>query len=225
MPKRDMSMSVFRGILKHIPETTRVVSLQGEGEPVICKDLWAMAELIHTRGHQTYTITNGGYRVTDTLLRRVECAFDRIGVSIDTVDPQFATRIGRPNLGRVLRSLERFIKALGSKQVDVYSVALNRSHLNAVRMHLDRYPGVRHIIQPLQSKDDYANHYLIQRPADPPAPGCRYIAQDLMRFYDVNGTEMPCCYIKDTRGYQSADMIRASSNEAKCRNAAADAVS
>jgi hypothetical protein len=49
-------------------------------------------------------------------------AFPRIGVSLDTLDAALAERIGRVQLPRVLRNLERLIEHMGSRRVELYTV-------------------------------------------------------------------------------------------------------
>ena len=71
--------------------------------------------------------------------------------------------------------------------------------------------GIRqHIVQPLQRKDDYARRY----PGRVPAAGayhyrCRFLQAPVMRFYDIGGRELPCCFIKDTSAFTSIDALAA----------------
>lgn len=44
--------------------------------------------------------------------------------------------------------------------------------------------------------------------AKPVAGACRYLARRLMRYFDVNGKELPCPFIKDTRDFPGADTTR-----------------
>jgi hypothetical protein len=38
---------------------------------------------------------------------------------------------------------------------------------------------------------------------------CGYLTQPKMRYYSLDGTEMPCCFIKDTSVYEGLDGLQA----------------
>lgn len=201
-------MTTFFEILAGLPDAVTSVSLQGEGEPVLHRHLWEIAAAVHGSGRATYTITNGGYRPTASLLAKLDSAFDRIGVSLDTLDATDALRIGRQAPAQTLSIIHALAERLGASRVDVYSVDMGTGGPGQVRGHLRRYPGVRHIVQPLQRKEDYARRYGI-RSTDPAVHRlCRYLRSNQLRYYDVTGREMPCCFIKDTSVYPGMDVMR-----------------
>ena len=222
MPQRDMAWPVFEAIVRAYDGFGVRISLQGEGEPLLHRDAFRMAALVRASGNQTYTITNAGYTLTPRLRRDIPRHFDRIGISLDSVDPQRAEQIGRHRVERVMANIETLMALMGPSRVDVYSVDCGDGRIEGVRRFLGRFGPLLHIVQPLQIKPDYAAHYpFVVAPA--PAvrrPGCRFVERATLRYYDVNGTEMPCCHIKDSRPYVSlavlADEFRAGQVPAVC---------
>ncbi len=199
-----MAMLQYLSILdKHVVRygVPRLVSLQGEGEPTLNRSFFEMAAYVRNIGSEPYTITNGTYKYPE----RFADSFSTIGISIDTLDPSEAIRIGRPNLSRVIE----FATAISSiVSVIIHSVALSRS-VEGVAIWC-RARGFRHVVQPLQRKSDYRYRYsnICGRPPAPKYYECAHLEQDLMRYYAIDGTELPCCYIKDTRRYPGMDGLR-----------------
>lgn len=208
MVQKHMDLSVYKNILDAAPSRLEYISLQGEGEPVLNKSIWKMAGLAKQRSIPTYTITNAAYRLTNTLAESIDTHFSRIGISLETINVDFAERIGRLNLTRTLGNFENLVERLGAERVDVYTVALSRKSVDEVRRYIAGFSGVRHIIQPLQSKDDYQINYHIQDDMREPDFRCRYLENNLMRYFNIDGIEMPCCYIKNPENYQSIDLIK-----------------
>jgi len=208
MIQKHMELDVYRRILDSAPANLEYISLQGEGEPILNKSIWTMAGLAKQRQIPTYTITNAAYRLTERLAKAMDIHFDRIGISLDTINVNFASRIGRINLPRTMNTLENLIGRLGAERIDVYTVALSRKSVDEVRRYIAGFSGVRHIIQPLQSKDDYQINYRIQDDRREPDFRCRYLENNLMRYFDIDGIEMPCCILKNPENYQSIDLIK-----------------
>lgn len=206
MPQRDMAWETFAAIAEQLPGGCHTVVLQGEGEPTLHPRLWDMARLVRDKGHRPYLITNGSYGDVGRLAEH----FPFIGISLDTLDVQEAERIGRLNLKRVAANINALLALTGPQRLTFHTTAFGQP-LQAVR-DMARRLGVRHLVQGLQVKDDYRRHY----PGSPPAPPsgrptfrCRYLEQTLMRFFSVDGIEMPCCYIKDAAAFRSIDDLRA----------------
>ncbi|MGC4061476.1 MAG: radical SAM protein [Aquabacterium sp.] len=214
MPQRHMDMAVFQRIIDQLPPASNgivTVSLQGEGEPTLHPRFWDMVDAVRAMGHQTYTITNGT-RVDTALF---EAGLSSVGVSIDTVDPQEAERIGRFNLPKVLANFEALLQAMGPQRVVVHTVHYGQA-VAPVQAYLRGLGVHRHIVQPLQVKDDYAKRYadeaqaVLRHLAPPPVTQfrCGFLDTPRMRFFDIEGREMPCCFIKDASVYQSIDDLR-----------------
>jgi MoaA/NifB/PqqE/SkfB family radical SAM enzyme len=200
MRQGDMSYDMFTTLLdQHIATygVPKVVSLQGEGEPTLHHDFLRMAEFVRDRGARPYTITNGTYKHPERLVG----LFPEIGVSIDTLDEAAAEKTGRYNLPRVLS----FVEALAPHATIVIHSVAHKVHTRPIA-NWCKERGYRHVVQPLQTKPDYSRHYLPQvRQAEPEPQGrfsCSYLAQPRMRYYTLDGLELPCCFIKDASAYE-----------------------
>jgi MoaA/NifB/PqqE/SkfB family radical SAM enzyme len=208
MPQRYMPMETFSAILDRLPPGRHRVSLQGEGEPTTHPHFWEMVALLKARGAIPYTITNAS--VIDP--RRAAREFPKIGVSLDTVDPSEGRRIGRYKLERVMENVEALVQAYGDPaKVIVHTVDYGQD-IAPVRQWLTGLGITKHYPQPLQSKDDYAYRYPDKVPRNRPECRyrCRYVEAPIMLYYDIQGVEMPCCFIKDSAKFVSTEEIRAS---------------
>ena len=205
MPQRHMEWPVFEKMLANIPAGPHAVSLQGEGEPTVHPRFWDMVAGVKARGFIPTTITNG-YEI-DTV--RMAAELPNLAVSIDTLDEAEATRIGRLKLPKVLASLDRLLAAMGPERIRIMTVDYGQD-LSALR-HFLWQKGVRqHIVQPLQRKDDYARRYPEQvSAASRYHYQCHFLHAPVMRFYDIKGLELPCCFIKDTTGFVSITALAA----------------
>jgi MoaA/NifB/PqqE/SkfB family radical SAM enzyme len=203
MPQRHMSWPVFEIVMGKIPPGPHTVSLQGEGEPTLHPRFWEMVSKVRARGLMATTITNG-YELDTT---RVAAELPNVAVSLDTLDEAEATRIGRLKLPRVLANLEKLAAAMGPGRIRIMTVDYGQD-LAGVRQFVREKGFGQHIVQPLQRKDDYARRY----PERVSAGGsyhyqCRFLLQPVMRFYDIDGHELPCCFIKDTSSFRSIDAL------------------
>lgn len=202
MPQQHMPINLFRGILESLQQTENCkVSLQGEGEPTLHPDFTSMVEMVRQAGHTPYSIINGSH--IDA--KSIKELFPEIGVSLDTLDPVEAERIGRYNLQQVLDGIERLISVMGTGRIILHTVNYGQS-LELLNRFAASRKLYRRVVQPLQPKDDYRFRY----PDLGIRPGkwayrlrCRYLEQPLMRYFDVNGLELPCRYIKDTSQFIS----------------------
>jgi hypothetical protein len=206
MSQRHIAFDLFEAILARLPKRPLTVSLQGEGEPFLHPRFWDLVARVQESGHTPFTITNGSALVDPD---RVARAFPHIGVSLDTLDVALAERIGRVQLPRVLRNLERLIECMGPRRIDLYTVDFGQPQ-EEVRLFAARH-RLRHIVQPLQRKEDYRRQYA-ERVAPVTTAGsqrCRYVDSGFMRYFNAAGVAMPCPFIKDARQYQSIDALRA----------------
>lgn len=210
MPQRHMAMPMYHQILDRLPWHAGItVSLQGEGEPTLHPQFWDMARAARERGHHTYTITNGT-RVDVALFKE---NMNAVGVSIDTLDADEAQRIGRYNLPKVLANFEALLSEMGPDRVVVHTVHYGQDIAPLVTWL--RSLGVRrHIVQPLQIKDDYARRYkaqpIVLHNQQPTLQHyrCGFLDAPRMRYFNIDGIEMPCCFIKDASSYISIEHLR-----------------
>jgi len=199
MAQTHMPWERFIGILDSLGPAKQQVSLQGEGEPTAHPQFWKMVDAIRARGKEPYTITNCS--LID--VERAGASFRSIGVSIDTLDKTEADRIGRYKLDRVLERFEALVRVLGSRRVLVHTVDYGQD-ITGVKSYLHGL-GVPHHVQPLQWKEDYQRHYADAMPIVgwQHRGRCSYIDQPRMRYFNMDGVEMPCCYIKDASKFAS----------------------
>lgn len=217
MAQRHMPPEAFAQVLARLPshQPGLCVSLQGEGEPTLHPHFWQLVEAVQAQGLRPYTITNA----TRIDVDRFDRLLPEVGVSIDTLDPAEAERIGRYNLPKVLDNLGALLARLGPRRLLVHTVDYGQA-LGPLRAELSRL-GLRQLVQPLQRKADYLRHYpdavrqplvagvSFGRPAAAARPRhCSYLATPRMRYFNIDGVELPCCFIKDVPAGFSTDALR-----------------
>ncbi len=204
MPQAHMVLARFQAILDSLPPGPCKVSLQGEGEPTAHPDFWRMVQMVTSCGKTPYTITNGS--IIDP--QRAAKTLPQLGVSLDTLDPQEADRIGRYKLHKVLDKVEALLAVMGPQRVIIHTVDYGQP-LGPLREYVASR-GIRsHLIQPLQTKPDYSYRYPTQIACNNSTYHyrCRYVSQPFMRYYDIHGNEMPCPFIKDFHKFVSSEHI------------------
>lgn len=205
MRQRHMKQEVFDGIMDRLQPGPHTVSLQGEGEPTVHPRFWELVSQVRQRGCIPYSITNGSLIDADLAHRY----FPALGVSLDTLDAEEAERIGRLKLAQALSNLDALIERMGERRIVIHTVDYGQD-LGPLTEFVSMR-GLRHFVQPLQTKEDYARRYpgLVAPNGNPSAAGCcRYLRVNLMRYFDIDGVEFPCCYIKDSTGYQGVAKLR-----------------
>lgn len=195
MQQKDMKWDTFTSIIQRY--TTEYgkpssVILQGEGEPTLHPDFFKMAKWVVDQGIGLYSITNGTYRYPEKFIG----LFTKIGVSLDTLDEGKANAIGRYKLPKVLEFIDKISKHI---EVRIHSI-FDGENTNEISDWCTRN-GYKHAVQPLQTKEDYAINYNI--PSHTPTVGfsCNFLGSKRLRYYTVNGVELPCCHIKDINVY------------------------
>lgn len=206
MPGRSMDGATFDALLRGLPPGRHMVSLQGEGEPLAHRGFFEMALKVWRAGHRPHLITNCSLPGTRHLPRLIPT----IAVSLDTVDSGEADHIGRKRLDRVIANFEFLVKTAGPERIVVHTVDFGQDK-RALVEYLRRCGIRRHIVQPLQVKEDYRRRYSAQvRAPEVPAmvAPCPYLAQPRMRYFNVVGVELPCSYIKDVSQFESEARLR-----------------
>lgn len=208
MPQMDMPKERFDAILSTLGDGCgQVFSLQGEGEPTLHPLFWEFADQVERQGYVPYTITNGTRIDPD----RFSKVFRNVGYSIDTLDPNEAEVIGRHNLKKALSNLDALIESMGASRIIVHTVHYGQDLSLLIAYLKER--EVRHLIQPLQAKDDYIKTYRLPTTRQGIQSGggsCRFLSHKLMRYFTIDGVELPCCFIKDTTGFVSEHQLRLS---------------
>ena len=198
----DMSFDEYvRLINGHIKKYGKIktILLQGEGESTINRDLFKMASWSKDLGCEVDLITNGSYKHNEDLL-----IFDSITFSIDTLSEEKANKIGRYNVKRTLDQAI-WLKSQG-KPITI----------NYVRVYPDEEKSITHLcnehgfnLKPLNldTKVEYQVIYDVPAQKDKPFD-CVYLKIDVWRFYKVDGTELPCCLMKDASKFTSFEDLR-----------------
>ena len=206
MKQQHMKQEVFGHILKRLAPGRHVVSLQGEGEPTVHPRFWELVRQVVDSGHVPYTITNGSL-IDPELAHRY---LPSLGLSLDTLDAAEAERIGRLRLDQALARLDALAALMGGQRLVIHTVDYGQD-LGPLKNFV-KARGLRHIVQPLQRKGDYASRYPDRVPetAEVTSAGglCRYLSAPLMRYFNIKGIEFPCCYIKDSAEYRGIDDLR-----------------
>ena len=204
MKQAHMPWDRFVSILSRLPAGPHVVSLQGEGEPTGHPRFWDMVEAVRDRALVPYTITNGTHHDPE----RFNAAFQHVAVSLDTLDPEEAARIGRYKLHRVLANLDALTEAMGAARIRIMTVDYGQPLADLRAFVAAR--GYAHTIQPLQPKHDYARRYAARIASPEPVytHRCGFLEQPVMRYYDIEGREYPCCFIKDANLHEPIRIMR-----------------
>ena len=198
----DFFVSLFE---KHVATygMPSIVNLQGQGEPTLNKDLFKMALFNKQKGCFVETVTNGTYHTVEDLT-----IFDRVCVSIDTLDAKVAATIGRFNLPKTLD----FVK--GCKQlsipVTIYTVRDKTDNYKQVAQYC-KENSLPHFVQEPATKPDYVKLYkgdhsinIVNKVQTPRT--CSLLKTH--RHYLVNGTMLPCTFIVDQTKFTSIETIR-----------------
>jgi hypothetical protein len=153
-------------------------------------------------GSVPYTITNGSSKYPEKFSK-----FKAIGVSVDSINSVEAESIGRPNLNATLN----FILAVKPVEVIVHAVK-GVVPLESTQDVVSwcRANNLKVVVQNLQGKDDYAKGYpeRVAFVKNPVHFSCGYLNRDIMRYYNIDGKELPCCFIKDTSSYIDLNTLR-----------------
>ena len=205
MKQRHMAWDLFERLLAGVPAGDHVVSLQGEGEPTVHPRFWDMVDAVRRRGLRPFTITNCSH--VDAA--RFAASFPTFAVSIDTLDPAEADRIGRYKIDGMLKNLDALCAPMDPGRIHIMTVDYGQP-LTAVR-EFARTRGSGTPFSRCRRKDDYAERYPDRITAQPRpyTYRCRYLDQPLRRYYDVEGREYPCCFIKDHRRHEPIETLRA----------------
>ena len=204
IPQVVMDFDTFIGIMNGLPTGKHTINLQGEGEPTLHPQFWDMVALVKAKGHNPYTITNGNAINTDNIKEN----FTSIGISLDTLDATEATRIGRFNLPKVIANFESLVTCMGADNVTVMTVNYGQKLLPLI--NYVKFNGIKnHIIQPLQTKDDYAKSHSTSEAVKCYTYSCDILNKRIMLSYGVSGIVKPCCFIKDESQYVSIADLKA----------------
>lgn len=202
MPQKHMSWELFLSILRGLPAGAGVISLQGEGEPMLHPRFWDMVDAVTAARKTPYTITNGSALIDP---ERVARRFPSIGISVDTLDADLANKVGRYDLAKVLKNIEGLLLAADPRRVIIHTVDFGQNLDDVTRFVRSR--RLRHIIQPLQPKPDYAYRYGIKADFGQCTYNCAQLAKPKDAYFTIEGQKLPCFFIKDVSKFESKERL------------------
>lgn len=210
MEQKDMSWDTFLETIKEVRPKDEV-SLQGEGEPTLWPHFKQAVLYLKAKQVNLYSILNG--TILDCKL--IADNFPTIGVSLDSLNEQECNNLGRHYLPKVLRNLKELKKAMPASRINIHTTDYGQD-LTKLKLFV-KAEGYRHLIQKLQVKEDYTRHYsgAIEKPvmfytnrSEPMT--CDFLSSPRLRYFTVEAVELPCCLIKDARGWPGKEAVRAS---------------
>ncbi|MBN1839167.1 MAG: radical SAM protein [Campylobacterales bacterium] len=199
LPHRHMSVECFKKIIQSEKKPTLLL-LQGTGEPLLHPSFWKMVILAKERGHRIGIITNGSIAIDLKYL----FLLDTLGFSLDTLDEEIARKRGRTSPAQTIKHLLA-CHALIPKKIKLYAV--NYGQDLAPLKAFAKEHSISLTIQNLQPKKSYQAHYITE-PLPYTTFKCSYLENEKMRYYFVDGTKAPCCFMIDPTKVLSTKEIR-----------------
>lgn len=198
LAKHHMPMEQYKSIVDDCPNGCMVL-MQGTGEPLLHPYFWEMVAYAKARGNKVGIITNGTVLIKDEQLRKI----DTIGISIDTLCTETAKRSGRPDPIPIANALIHYHRVTPGK-ISIYAVDYGQD-LSTLKSFVETL-GINLTLQRIQGKTSYQKRYTI-----PQLPyqhlRCRYIENEIHRYFFVSGKQSPCAYMIDVDGALSAEEV------------------
>ena len=105
--KQHMPLTLFKRLLPYLGYTN-LIYLQGWGEPLLNRDLFAMIEACKAKDKRVGFTTNGMLLNEETVLRLVDLEVDILSVSLAGTNPSTHNRIRKgTDLAQIIANLER----------------------------------------------------------------------------------------------------------------------
>ena len=184
----------------------QLVTLQGEGEPLLHSKFWDIANYVKSAGHHVITTTNGS-SLTLKNRQNVLKYVDQIGVSIDTTDIRLSESIGRHNIKKVITNIIALASSYRAITLRIVDFGQDYSGVIDLARSMDLMVDV----QKLQTKADYKTSYpqnLKPQELTHTKFNCQILENDFMHFYNIDGVKLPCCFIKDVSKYPGLSQLK-----------------
>lgn len=168
MPQQDMSLERLRNLVDPLEQLTHV-ELQGEGEPLLHPDFFAMVSYLRQRfpAVKISLITNGSLFTDAVIEQLLQASLSSIMVSLESADDAEFQRIRGGKFSRVTRGLRKLMERKKAFSGGVPSVGFAVTMLRATlpqitaiaRLYddLDLDGGI--MLQPLQTMQAYRQFY------------------------------------------------------------------
>ncbi|HMW71605.1 MAG TPA: radical SAM/SPASM domain-containing protein [Cellvibrionaceae bacterium] len=167
MPQRDFSRADFNAILAQWPNLT-AIELQGEGEPLIHPDFFALVNDAkhHCPDAVLSTISNGSLLNASNIEQLLQSPLDHLWISLETLNPLDFKRLRGGKLSRVLRGLRSLLVAKRALAADLkigFAVTLLHGHSHQLQAISRLYHALGMdggiSLQGLQTMPAYQQHY------------------------------------------------------------------
>jgi len=110
MVQADIEVDNFAKVLDNFP-TLKAVALVGEGEPLLHKGFFTMADMARERGIRVLMLTNGSAFSESVVKKMCESQIAYVSISIDSTDPAtFAQSRLDGELPRIWDGIERLVR-------------------------------------------------------------------------------------------------------------------
>lgn len=107
MRQEDIKLENFAKVLDNFP-TVKAIGLVGEGEPLLHKDFFTMAQMAKERGIRVMIISNGSAFSQSVIKKLCEAEIAYVGISIDSTDPAtFASSRLDGDLPKIWQGIEK----------------------------------------------------------------------------------------------------------------------
>lgn len=167
MKQADIDMTNFAAMLDNFPQL-KTIALVGEGEPLMHKDFFAMAQMAKDRGIKVLIISNGSAFSQSVIKQLCETAVVYVAISIDSYDPDtFANSRIDGDLVKVWRGIRKLRNYRDAHGYNYPKIALKGSLFNhtsdqipkIVEAAIEHGVEIFESFQPLNPMKSYVNIY------------------------------------------------------------------
>lgn len=197
--KQHMEYNKFCEIVDSF-QPNAMIRLQGTGEPFLHPKFYEMLTYVKQKGHYADVITNGTLKIEEKYIELL----DSIGFSIDTLDEKEAKESKRDKLEMTLKNLFN-VREQNQRKVRIFATDYKQD-LEPLKKFANRH-RIPLTIQKLQIKTSYQSKYKLKE-KEYSNYSCKFIDKELMKFYFVDGTVAPCCYMVDKNLVKSKKEIK-----------------
>lgn len=168
LPQVDLDFDRFR-ILVNKLENPLHIELQGEGEPLLHPDFFAMVAYLRERfpAVKISTITNGSLFNEDNIARILAAGIDSLMISLESADEEVFQSIRGGKLERVKRGAKKLTQSKKRIAATAPTVGLSVTLLSSTCEHLDKIADLYDeleldggiLLQSLQTMQTYRQFY------------------------------------------------------------------
>jgi len=167
MPQQDLTRADFNAVLAAWPGS-KAVEIQGEGEPLLHKDFFALLADAqqHCPDAVLSTISNGSLLTTTNIHALLHSPLHHLWISLETLSPLHFQRLRGGKLSRVLRGLRALMAAKRHHRATLkvgFAVTLLHNHAQQLQAISRLYHALGMdggiSLQGLQTMPAYQQHY------------------------------------------------------------------